>query len=86
MAKRMESSRRSKHVDIRYHYVREKVMDGTVKLVYCSSENMLADMFTKPIARDLFELHRGLLGIESPSGSVDVGTLECSRHLAGSAQ
>lgn len=38
---------RSKHIDIRYHFIREKIADKLIKLHYISTENMLADMFTK---------------------------------------
>ena len=39
---------RSKHIDIRYHFIREKVEDNTVILLKVSSQDNLADAFTKP--------------------------------------
>lgn len=41
----------TKYVDIRYHYVRDLVDKNIVKLVYCPSKEMLADILTKPIPR-----------------------------------
>lgn len=38
---------RSKHIDIRYHFVRETVENETVELRYCPSSQMLADFLTK---------------------------------------
>ena len=46
---------RSKHIDIRYHFVRERVASNEVKLNHCASEDNLADIFTKPLLRPLFE-------------------------------
>ena len=36
-----------KHIDIRYHFIREQVEDGIVKLEYVPTEDMLADFLTK---------------------------------------
>ena len=40
---------RTKHIDIRYHFIREHVMNGTVELHFVSTEQQLADIFTKPL-------------------------------------
>jgi len=45
---------RTKHVDIRYFYVREKVQEGLVKLVYVRSDENLADVLTKPLSTPKF--------------------------------
>jgi len=50
LAKNPEFHKRTKHIDIRYHFVREKVEDGQVVLEYCPTQEMLADLMTKPIA------------------------------------
>ena len=41
--------KRAKHIDIKYHYVREQVAAGTLDIVYCPTEDMLADILTKPL-------------------------------------
>ena len=41
---------RSKHIDTRSNYVREKIIDGTTKLYFVPTKEMPADMLTKPIA------------------------------------
>jgi hypothetical protein len=41
---------RSKHIDVRCHFCREKVEIGDFKVRYCATENMLADVLTKPLA------------------------------------
>ena len=37
----------TKHIDIRYHFIRYVIDAGTIKLVYCSTNDMTADMLTK---------------------------------------
>ena len=54
---------RTKHTDIRYHFVREAVLNKTVELRYCPSEYMIADILTKPLPRERFETLRRALGI-----------------------
>ena len=46
--------KRSKHIDIKYHWLREKVAEGVVNLIFVSSENQLADIFTKGLAFSRF--------------------------------
>ena len=43
--------RRTKNIDIRYHFVRGHVLNSTVQIKYCCTKNMLADLFTKPLTR-----------------------------------
>jgi hypothetical protein len=50
-AKRMAeeiATKRSRHIDVRYHYVRELVRRGAVVIKDCRSDDMLADLLTKP--------------------------------------
>ena len=50
LAKNPVHHQRSKHIDIRYHFVRQFVQDGTISLQYVESEKNLADMLTKPVS------------------------------------
>jgi transposase InsO family protein len=43
---------RSKHIDIQYHLIREHVADGSIELIYMSTQDLIADVLTKPLARD----------------------------------
>ena len=45
---------RTKHIDIRYHFIREHVMNGTVVLLFVPSANQIADIFTKPLDKSTF--------------------------------
>ena len=46
---------RSKHIETRYHFIRDKVSKGKVKLLYCKLEDNLADLLTKPLKKNKFE-------------------------------
>ena len=41
---------RTKHIDIRFHFIRWVVQDKKIKLVYCSTEDMVADTLTKALS------------------------------------
>jgi hypothetical protein len=46
---------RSKHIDVRYHYVVEKFEKGFVKVEHVSGNDNLADIFTKPVSKVVFQ-------------------------------
>ena len=47
---------RTKHIDIRYHFIREAVEQGTIAVNYVPTSENVADGFTKPLARPAFEI------------------------------
>jgi hypothetical protein len=57
MSENVSTTSRTRHVDVRYHYVREYVEDGFVKIVFVRSEDNLADEFTKNVSGILYETH-----------------------------
>ncbi|GMF41064.1 unnamed protein product [Phytophthora lilii] len=75
LAKNPEFHKRTKHIDIRYHFVREKVEDGQVVLQYCSTKDMKADLMTKPITAVQFISLRSKLGIQAPSTAESSGSV-----------
>lgn len=54
---------RTKHIAIKYHFLREVEANGDIELKYCSTEEQLADIFTKAIPRGEFQLFRSMLGV-----------------------
>nr|GEY12270.1 hypothetical protein [Tanacetum cinerariifolium] len=46
---------RTKHIDVRYHFLKEKVEKGIVELFFVETEYQLADMFTKALSEDRFK-------------------------------
>ena len=63
IAKNPVAHARTKHIDIRYHYIREAVQNGTINLCFCPSENMIADLLTKPLPRGRFTMLRDAMGL-----------------------
>nr|GEZ92751.1 copia protein [Tanacetum cinerariifolium]GEZ92779.1 copia protein [Tanacetum cinerariifolium] len=56
---------RSKHIDIRYHFIKEHVKNGLIKLYFINTEFQLADIFTKALGRDRIEFLINKLGMRS---------------------
>ena len=52
-----------KHIEIKYHYIRDMVQRGAVKLLYVATEEQIANVLTKPLARMKFEYFRERLGV-----------------------
>jgi hypothetical protein len=44
---------RTKHIDIRYHFLRDHQQKGDIEIAYISTHNQLADIFTKPYIKRL---------------------------------
>ena len=63
LARNPEFHARTKHIDIQYHFIREKVEGGEVALEYCSTKAMVADVLTKPTTRDKHEWCTKALGL-----------------------
>ena len=63
IAKNPTSHSRTKHIDIKYHFVREALQDGTIELVYCPTEKMVSDILTKPLSRGRFEELKSQMGL-----------------------
>ena len=54
---------KTKHIKMRYHYIREAITEQDVILKHISTNSMVADLLTKPIARDAFVRHVRSLGL-----------------------
>jgi len=54
---------RTKHIDIRYHFIREAVENKKLRIQYIPTENNVADIFTKPLAKPKFEKFVEMLGL-----------------------
>jgi hypothetical protein len=53
MAENVTTSTRTRHVDVRYHFVREFVEDGFIKIIFVRTTENNADMFTKNATGEL---------------------------------
>jgi hypothetical protein len=54
---------KSKHIEIKYHDIRDMVQRGVVELQYISTNEMIADILTKPLSRVKYEHFRDKLGM-----------------------
>nr|GEZ22315.1 hypothetical protein [Tanacetum cinerariifolium] len=70
---------RSKHIDIRYRFIKEQVENGVVELYFVRMEYQLADIFTKDLRRERIEFLIDKLGMRS-------FTLETLKELADEAE
>ncbi|MCH93881.1 disease resistance protein [Trifolium medium] len=54
---------RCKHIDVRYHFLRDLSKDGVIELKFCKSQNQLADIMTKALKLEAFCKLREALGV-----------------------
>ena len=53
LAKNQQVSMRTKHIDVRYHFIRDLIQDGYLNLQYVSTDNNYADFMTKNVSKDI---------------------------------
>ena len=63
LAKNLVYHSRTKHIDVREHFIRERVLLGDITLQHCDSKENVMDIFTKPLGKELFEKHQLALGL-----------------------
>ena len=51
LCKNPVNRQRSKHIDVKYHFIRDTLSEGKISIVYCPSEEMAADILTKPVTK-----------------------------------
>jgi len=59
---------RTKHIDVRYHFLRDKVKDGSIRFVYVRSENNPSDLCTKNVRQQVHDRH---------ADNILNGTIDC---------
>jgi len=52
LAKNPVHHQRSKHIDIKYHYIRNEILNDIVNLEYVNTKENVSDIFTKPVSRN----------------------------------
>lgn len=57
---------RTKHIDIRHHFIRERIQSQEIELVYCPTDQMIADVLTKGLAKPKHEGFVSDLGLDGP--------------------
>jgi hypothetical protein len=57
---------KTKHIEVRYHFLRDNVEKGNIDLIHVPSEKQLADILTKPLDQSTFARLRGELRVVFP--------------------
>nr|GEZ26922.1 retrotransposon protein, putative, unclassified [Tanacetum cinerariifolium] len=65
VAKILAEHSRSKHIDIRHHFIKEQVENGVIELYFVNTEYQLADLLTKALGRDRIVFLINKLGMRS---------------------
>lgn len=65
LAKNPEFHKRSKHIEVRHFFVREKYVEGSFDLQHIEGKHQLADLFTKALDRNRFESLRNQIGLRA---------------------
>lgn len=58
-------SRRTKHIDTRFNFIRDLVSNNIIEVLYCPTELMIADFLTKPLSKVMLETCRKKMGLQS---------------------
>ena len=66
LSKNLIQHSRTKHIEIRHHFIRDHVHNGDVNIQFIDSKNQLADIFTKPLDKSSFEHIKNKLCITYP--------------------
>ena len=67
LAKNPEHYARTKHIDIQYHFIREKVEEAAVRMEFCPTQKMVADVLTKALPRDKHQWCTQAMGVQQPT-------------------
>jgi hypothetical protein len=54
---------KTKHIEVRYHFLRDNVEKGKIALIHVTTHDQLADIFTNPLDQATFTRLRGELGV-----------------------
>jgi hypothetical protein len=53
----------TKHIDTKYHFVREMINIDEISIEFCKYEDQFADIFSMSLAKELFEIHKNHIGV-----------------------
>ncbi|GAU30981.1 hypothetical protein TSUD_104950 [Trifolium subterraneum] len=63
LAKNPVAHGKSKHIEMRFHYLREQVSNGRICVEHCKSEDQIADIMTKAVQTEIFKRIRSMMGL-----------------------
>ena len=85
LATEYQLTRRSAHLTVTLNFIHEHIQNGTIALRYINTDNNVADVLTKPLAADKFEMHseslsRGFHGVQPFSSDNQVVSADAAYH------
>ena len=84
LVKNLTHHAKTKHVDVQLHFIRDHVEKGTINVEYCPTDDMLADLMTKGLARERHARLLGLMGVRThEDGQHSTATTSGSVELRG---
>ena len=63
LVKNLIAHERSKHIEMRFYYLKKFVSEGRLRLGYCRSENKIVDLLTKGVTDDVFKILKMNMGM-----------------------
>ena len=70
----LSSSKRTKHINVRYYFIKDRVKEGEINIVYCPTNWMVTNFFTKPLQGSQFIRFR-----DAVMGTICFGSLSKER-------
>ena len=58
---RASSGKRTRHINVRYYFITDRIANGEVRIAHCPTDRLIADFYTKPLQGKLFRLFRSLI-------------------------
>jgi len=80
---RASCGQKSRHIDIRYFFMKDWIKSKDIKVVYCPTEKMLADFFTKPLQGSLFDKFKNVLMGYTNIDKLSPSTLPSTKERVG---
>ena len=81
---RGSSSKRTRHIDVRYFFITDRIEKGEVRVEYCSTDKMAADFFTKPLQGSLFIHWRNIImNIDDDNAAAPTNIAEAAQECVG---
>lgn len=64
IAEKQNFERRSKHIETKFNFVKDLITTNKIKLIYCPTEEMIADILTKPLQSTKIQKFRAMMGMQ----------------------
>ena len=58
---RSSSGKKTRHINIRYYFITDRIANGDVRVEHCPTDRLIADFYTKPLQGHLFRLFHSLI-------------------------